>query len=162
MNNFSFLDEIVDSPLNNFNFVPNTVDGNQFLAYKQSGAYMTDYRPSSDMYSFLVNKANSDGVMTGNQLRQYLQDNAESFIGDFMLTTGNQFINMKIPGASNTCSTPYENTNESIIYSGGAQLVNNSNQVQKFAKDCPLPGEMCVARWNNTPLPQQGRYCANN
>ena len=43
--------------LNLYNFVPTTVDRNQFLSYKQPAYYMTDYRPNSDMYYYLVNDA---------------------------------------------------------------------------------------------------------
>ena len=141
--------------MNNFNFVPSTINGKQFLAYKQPGSYMTDYRSSSDMYSYLIKNASDQGVMTGHQLRNYLQDNAESFITNFSTTTTNQFLNMQVPGAPNTCSYSGEN----IIYSGGKELVDSNGLIQKFEKDCPLPGQNCVTNWINTPLPQQGSHC---
>jgi len=45
------------NPLQIYNNVPATVTGNQFLSYKQPAYYMTDYRPNSDMYYYLVNDA---------------------------------------------------------------------------------------------------------
>ena len=140
--------------LNNYNFVPSTVDGNQFCAYKQSGIYMTDYRSNADLYSYLIKQGVNNGVMTSHQLRQYLQDNGESYIDKFINTTERQFINMQIPGAPNTCS----DAEESIIYSGGQQMVNNYGVLQKFPKDCPY--SQCVTNWANTPIPQQSRYCS--
>ena len=142
--------------MNNFNFVPTTVDNNQFLAYKQSGSYMTDYRNSSDMYAYLIKESSGKGVMTGNQLRQYLQKNGESFMMNFLDTTSNQFLNMQVPGAPNTCTGAMQ----SVIMNGGVPLVNDYGEQQLFQKDCPLPGQNCITQWLDTPLPQQSRYCS--
>lgn len=142
--------------MNTFNFLPATINGNQFLAYKQPGAYMTDYRSSSDMYSFLINKANKEGVMTSNQLRQYIQNNAENFITSFTNSTAEKFLNMKTPnGSLNACSY----ADESLIYSAGKPMVNDSGVPQKFSADCVSPEE-CRTSWLNTPLPQQGSHCS--
>ena len=141
--------------MNTFNFLPSTIRGDQFLAYKQPGAYMTDYRASSDNYSYLINKANKQGVMTSNQLRQYLQDNAQEFITSFARSSTEKFLNMKAPnGALNACSY----ADESVLYSGGKPMINNSGVPQKFPADCVSPSE-CVTSWLNTPLPQQGSHC---
>ena len=142
--------------MNTYNFVPSTVDSNQFIAYKQPGAYMTDYRPSSDNYAFLINSANKQGVMTSHQLRKYLQDNGETFMNNFMGDSYDQFINLKAPnGVGNACS----GAEESIIYSGGNQLINSKGITQLFPKDCLGSGEYCSTNWVNTPLPQQGSHC---
>jgi hypothetical protein len=142
--------------MNTFNFLPATINGNQFLAYKQSGAYMTDYRSSSDMYSYLINKANKEGVMTSNQLRQYLQNNAENFMNNFSNSTTEKFLNMKSPnGSLNACSY----ADQSTLYSGGKQMINNEGVPQTFPADCVSPGE-CTISWLNTPLPQQGSHCS--
>jgi hypothetical protein len=143
------------NPLQNYNFVPSTVSGNQFLSYRQPGYYMTDYRPSSDMYAYLVNDASGKGVMTGNQLRQYLQDNAGNLSNQFFNSTAQQFINMQTPGAPNTCT----GSEAGVIYSGGKPLVNAIGQEQMFTKQCNVPGQSCMMLWNNTPLPQQGPHC---
>lgn len=141
--------------MNTFNFLPATIKGEQFLAYKQPGAYMTDYRSSSDNYSYLINKANKDGVMTSNQLRQYLQNNAQEFISSFSRGTAEKFLNLKAPnGSLNACSY----ADESLLYSGGKQMVNDQGVPQKFPADCVAPGE-CSTSWLNTPLPQQGSRC---
>ena len=144
--------------MNNYNYVPVTIDGNQFLAYKQSGAYMTDYRPSSDMYAYLVNNSGSTGqpITSSHKLRAVLQANGESMINQFMSTTRSQFLNMQVPGASNTCS----GARETIIYNGGAQLKNTNNELQLFPRDCGISGGECIADWYNTPLPQQGQFCS--
>jgi len=143
--------------MNNFNFVPSTLNGNQFLAYRQSGAYMTDYRPSSDNFAYLIRNANKEGVMTSNQLRQYLQDNGEKYMDNFKQATNKQFLNMKIAGSSpNTCT----GEEESQIYSGGKLLINDKETVQIFPKDCPEPGEKCNFTWLNSPISQQGPHCS--
>jgi len=143
--------------MNNFNFVPSTINNDQFLAYRQSGAYMTDYRPSSDIYSYLIKNANNKGMLTGNKLRQYLQDNGEDFMDNFKNSTRKQFLNMKITGSSPNACTGAE---ESVIYNGGNLLINDKNTIQIFAKDCPEPGEKCNFNWLNSPIPQQGPYCS--
>lgn len=143
------------NPLQNYNFVPSTVSGNQFLSYKQPAYYMTDYRPNSDMYAYLVNDASGQGVLTGNQLRQYLQDNAAQLSNKFFMTTAEQFINMQTPGAPNTCT----GSEAGVIYSGGKPLVNAIGDEQMFTRQCNVPGQACMMLWNNTPLPQQGPHC---
>ena len=143
------------NPLQNYNFVPTTVSGNQFLSYKQPAYYMTDYRPSSDMYSYLINEASGRGVMTGHQLRQYLQDNAGELSKRFLMTTAEQFVNMQTPGAPNTCT----GSEPGVIYSGGKPLVNSLGSEQMFNKQCNVPGQSCMMIWDNTPLPQQGPHC---
>ena len=144
------------NPLQNYNFVPTTVLGNQFLSYKQPAYYMTDYRPSSDLYSYLVNDASQNGeVRTGHQLRQYLQDNAGNLSKRFLMSTAEQFINMSTPGAPNTCS----GTEPGVIYSGGKPLVNDIGNEQSFGAQCNVPGQSCMMIWDNTPLPQQGPHC---
>ena len=144
------------NPLQNYNFVPTTVLGNQFLSYKQPAYYMTDYRPSSDLYSYLVNDASQNGeVRTGHQLRQYLQDNAGNLSKRFLMSTAEQFINMSTPGAPNTCS----GAEPGVIYSGGKPLVNDIGNEQSFGAQCNVPGQSCMMIWDNTPLPQQGPHC---
>ena len=140
--------------LNNYNYIPTTVNGDQFLAYKQSGIYMTDYRSNADLYSYLIKQGVNNGVMTSHQLRQYLQDNSETYMNNFRMTTQNQFINMKIPGAPNTCS----DTPESVIINGGKPMVNDNGVYQMLEGDnCP---NTCTTQWLNTPIPQQSRYCS--
>ena len=143
------------NPLQNYNFIPTTVDGNQFLSYRQSGAYMTDYRNSSDTYAYLVNNASSSGAITGHQLRQYMQDNGQQITGQFLNTSVRQFIGMQLQGAPNTCS----GEEAGVIYSGGKPLINDTNQPQEWTKSCNVPGQSCAMVWNNTPLPQQGPHC---
>ena len=117
---------------------------------------MTDYRPSSDLYSYLINDASLNGqVRTGHQLRQYLQDNAGELSKRFLVSTAQQFINMSTPGAPNTCS----GAEQGVIYSGGKPLVNNLGNEQQFGSQCNVPGQSCMMIWNNTPLPQQGPHC---
>ena len=141
--------------LQNYNFVPSTVSGNQFLSYKQPGYYMTDYRPSSDLYSYLVTESSGEGVLTGHELRQYLQDNANKIGSNLLNTSATQFLNMQTLGAPNTCT----GTEAGVIYSGGKPLVNNLGQEQEFGRQCNVPGQSCMMIWNNTPLPQQGPHC---
>jgi len=144
------------NPLQNYNFVPSTVTGNQFLSYKQPAYYMTDYRPNSDLYSYLINDASQNGeVRTGHQLRQYLQDHADQLSKRFLFSTADQFINMTTPGAPNTCT----GSEPGVIYSGGKPLVNAIGQEQMFTQQCNVPGQSCMMVWNNTPLPQQGPHC---
>jgi hypothetical protein len=143
------------NPLQNYNFVPSTVYGNQFLSYKQPGYYMTDYRPSSDLYSYLVTESSGKGVLTGHELRQYLQDNANKIGSNLLNTSATQFLNMQTLGAPNTCT----GTEPGVIYSGGKPLVNNLGEEQEFGRQCNVPGQSCMMIWNNTPLPQQGPHC---
>jgi len=144
------------NPLQNYNFVPTTVLGNQFLSYKQPAYYMTDYRPSSDLYSYLIHDASQNGqVRTGHQLRQYMQDNAGNLSKRFLTSTAEQFINMTTPGAPNTCT----GTEPGVIYSGGKPLVNDIGQEQRFGQQCNVPGQSCMMIWENTPLTQQGPHC---
>jgi hypothetical protein len=143
------------NPLQKYNYIPTTVEGNQFLSYRQPAYYMTDYRNSSDLYSYLIHDATGNGVTTGHQLRQYLQDNGSELANQFLYTTANQFVNMQTPGAPNTCT----GSEAGVIYSGGSPLVNDSNQVQQFPKQCTVPGQSCMMVWENTPLPQQGPHC---
>ena len=72
------------NPLQNYNFVPTTVNGNQFVSFRQSADYMTDYRNSSDLYSYLINDVTGKGVTTGHQLRQYLQDHGNEITNSFL------------------------------------------------------------------------------
>jgi hypothetical protein len=143
------------NPLQKYNFVPTTVDGNQFLSFHQPGYYMTDFRNNSDLYSYLINDASGRGVMTGHELRQFLQDNGSSITNSFFRTSAQQFLNMQPLGAPNTCS----GAEEGVIYSGGVPLVNSLGTEQKFPKECNVPGQSCMMIWNNTPLPQQGPHC---
>ena len=116
------------NPLQNYNFVPTTVDGNQFVSFRQPGYYMTDYRNSSDLYSYLINDVTGQGVTTGHQLRQYLQDNGVDITNKFLKTTASQFLNMTTPGAPNTCT----GSEPGVIYSGGKPLVNKLGSEQQF------------------------------
>ena len=143
------------NPLQNYNFVPTTVEGNQFLSYNQPGYYMTDYRNSSDLYSYLIHDASGKGVMTGHELRQYLQDNGTKLANRFLYTTANQFLNMQTPGAPNTCT----GSEPGVIYSGGKPLINEFGTEQGFSRQCKVPGQDCMMLWDNTPLPQQGPHC---
>jgi hypothetical protein len=142
------------NPLQVYNFVPTTVDNNQFLTYKQPAYYMTDYRNSTDLYAYLINNANKNGVTTGHQLRQYMQDNAGELSTSFLQNSYNQFMTMQVPGAPNVCSGAME----SPIYNGGSLLVNSSGVPQIFPKDC-TDNSVCGMFWDNTPLPQQGPHC---
>ena len=143
------------NPIQNYNFVPTTVEGNQFVSFRQPGYYMTDYRNSSDLYSYLINDATGKGVTTGHQLRQYLQDNGNKIANNFLKSTAVQFLNMTTPGAPNTCT----GSEAGVIYSGGTPLVNAIGTEQQFANECNVPGQSCMVYWSNTPLPQQGPHC---
>ena len=142
------------NPLNLYNYVPTTVQGNQFLSFNQPGYYMTDYRNSSDLYSYIISQA-PGGIVEGNNVRQYLQDNSTSLMNKFMSTTAKQFIGMETPGAPNTCS----GNEQGVIYSGGKPLVNSLGQEQQFSQQCNVPGQQCMMYWDNTYLPQQGPHC---
>jgi len=143
------------NPLQQYNFVPTTVGGNQFVSFRQPGYYMTDYRNSSDLYSYLINDVTGQGVTTGHQLRQYLQDNAGAIMNNFFKNNATQFINMTLPGAPNTCT----GSEPGVIYSGGTPLVNAVGDEQQFGAQCNVPGQSCMMYWQNTPLPQQGPHC---
>ena len=143
------------NPLQVYNFVPTTVEGNQFVSFRQPGYYMTDYRNSSDLYSYLINNATGKGVTTGHQLRQYLQDNGTSITDGFFKNTASQFLNMTTPGAPNICT----GSSSSDIYSGGKPLVNSAGNKQLFEGNCKAAGQECMMYWQNTPLPQQGPHC---
>jgi len=143
------------NPLQRYNFVPTTVEGNQFLSYNQPGYYMTDYRNSSDTYSYLINDVTGEGVTTGHQLRQYLQYNGTRITDSFFKNTARQFFNMTTPGAPNTCT----GSEPGVIYSGGKPLVNAIGGEQQFESQCNVPGQSCMMFWQNTPLPQQGPHC---
>jgi len=143
------------NPLQNYNFVPTSVQGNQFLSYKQPAYYMTDYRPSSDLYSYLVTDFTGKGVMTGHELRQNIQVNAGVLANTLFKSTASQFLSMQTPGAPNTCT----GTEAGVIYSGGKPLVNALGQEQGFGRQCNVPGQSCMMVWENTPLPQQGPHC---
>jgi hypothetical protein len=116
---------------------------------------MTDYRPSSDLYSYLLNDAAANGAVSANQMRQYLQDNSGTLAQKFLVSTATQFLNMETPGAPNTCS----GEEQGVIYSGGKPLVNAIGEEQMFYKQCNVPGQACMMIWNNTPMPQQGPHC---
>ena len=143
------------NPLQNYNFIPTTVEGNQFLSFRQPGDYMTDYRNNSDMFAYLVNNAVPGNVTTGHELRQYMQDNGTMLTNKFLNTTAQQFINMQLQGAPNTCS----GSEQGVIYSGGTPLVNDLSETQQFPKQCNVPGQSCAMVWRDTPLPQQGPHC---
>ena len=143
------------NPLQNYNFIPTTVEGNQFLSFKQPGTYMTDYRNSSDLYAYLINNASNNNVTTGHELRQYMQDNGKMLANQFLNTTAKQFINMELQGSPNTCS----GSEAGVIYSGGSPLINDLSETQQFPKQCNVPGQSCAMVWNDTPLPQQGPHC---
>lgn len=143
------------NPLQVYNFIPTTVEGNQFVSFRQPGYYMTDYRNSSDLYSYLINDVTGKGVTTGHQLRQYLQDNGNAITNNFFKSTASQFLNMTTPGAPNTCT----GSEAGVIYSGGKPLVNSLGNEQQFGAQCNVPGQSCMMFWQNTPLPQQGPHC---
>ena len=143
------------NPLQQYNFIPTTVNGNQFLGYKQSGGYMTNYQNSSDLYSYFVNNASASGVTTGHQLRNYLQENGLNISNGLFNSTARQFIGMEIQGSPNTCS----GSEAGIIYSGGRPLVDTMGNTQQFQQECSVPGQECMMTWDNTPLPQQGPHC---
>ena len=143
------------NPLQKYNFVPTTVQGNQFVSFRQPGYYMTDYRNSSDLYSYLINDVTGKGVTTGHQLRQYLQDNGNAITENFFKTNASQFLNMTTPGAPNTCT----GSEPGVIYSGGKPLIDDLGNEQQFAGQCNVPGQQCMMYWQNTPLPQQGPHC---
>jgi hypothetical protein len=116
---------------------------------------MTDFRNSSDTYSYLINDITGKGVTTGHQLRQYLQDNGVGIMNSFFRSNASQFLNMTTPGAPNTCT----GSEPGVIYSGGKPLVNTFGDEQEFAAQCTVPGQQCMMYWQNTPLPQQGPHC---
>ena len=103
------------NPLQKYNFVPTTVDGNQFLSFNQPGYYMTDYRNSSDLYAYLITDVTGNGITTGHKLRQYLQDHGNEITNKFFRTSAEQFLNMETLGAPNTCS----GSEPGVNYSGG-------------------------------------------
>ena len=143
------------NPLQQYNFVPTTTYGNQFLGYRQSGSYMTDYRNSSDLYSYLINNVTGEGVTTGHKLRQYLQDNSLKISSELFQSNSRQFSELQLTGAPNTCT----GSGGGIIYSGGKPLINSIGQKQSFSPQCNVPGQSCMMYWDNTPLPQQGPHC---
>ena len=143
------------NPLQKYNFVPTTVDGNQFLSFNQPGYYMTDYRNSSDLYAYLITDVTGNGITTGHKLRQYLQDHGNEITNKFFRTSAEQFLNMETLGAPNTCS----GSEPGVIYSGGKPLVNTLGNEQQFGSQCNVPGQSCMMYWENTPLPQQGPHC---
>jgi len=143
----------MDDFFQKYNFVPTTVNNNQFLSYRQPADYMTDYRPSSDLYAYLINNVSGDGVVTSHELRQQLQDKALKLQKEFFLTTKIQFSNLQPPGAPNDCS----GGRKMPVFSGGKPLVNTNGAQQFLDGRCDeLP---CVMRWVNTPLVQQGPHC---
>lgn len=143
------------NPLQNYNFIPTTVEGNQFISFRQPAVYMTDYRNNSDTYAYLINNAIPGGVTTGHELRQYMQDNSTQLANVFLNNTAQKFINMELQGAPNTCS----GAEQGVIYSGGTPLVNDLQETQMFPKQCNVPGQSCAMVWRDTPLPQQGPHC---
>jgi hypothetical protein len=142
------------NPLQNYNYVPTTVNGNQFVSFRQPGAYMTNFQNSSDLYAYFVNNASQSGVTTGHQLRQYLQDNGNTISNKLLNTTASQFINMDVQGSPNTCT----GAEEGVIYSGGKPLVDTQGNMQMFPAQCGS-GSQCMMVWDDTPLPQQGPHC---
>jgi hypothetical protein len=142
------------NPLQNYNYVPTTVNGNQFISFRQPGAYMTNFQNSSDLYAYFVNNASQTGVKTGHQLRQYLQDNGNTISNKLLNTTATQFTNMNIQGSPNTCT----GAEKGVIYSGGKPLVDTQGNMQMFPAQCGA-GTQCMMIWDNTPLPQQGPHC---
>ena len=143
------------NPLQNYNFIPTTVSGSQFIAYRQPGAYMTNFQNSSDLYAYYVNHASTTGVVTGHQLRQYLQDNGNAISNQLLNNTANMFVNMETQGSPNTCT----GAEEGVIYSGGKPLVDTQGNMQMFPAQCGNQGESCMMVWEDTPLPQQGPHC---
>ena len=142
------------NPLQNYNFVPTTVNGNQFTSYRQSADYMTNYQNSSDLYAYFVNNASMSGVTTGHQLRQYLQDNGNVISKNLLNNTANMFVNMETQGSPNTCT----GAEEGVIYSGGKPLIDSQGNMQMFPAQCGS-GQSCMMVWEDTPLPQQGPHC---
>ena len=142
------------NPLQNYNFVPTTVNGNQFTSYRQSADYMTNYQNSSDLYAYFVNNASSSGVTTGHQLRQYLQDNGNAISKDLLNNTANMFVNMETQGSPNTCT----GAEQGVIYSGGKPLIDAQGNMQMFPAQCGSC-QSCMMVWEDTPLPQQGPHC---
>jgi hypothetical protein len=142
------------NPLQNYNYVPTTVNGNQFVSFRQPGAYMTNFQNSSDLYAYFVNNASQSGVTTGHQLRQYLQDNGNTISNKLLNTTASQFINMDVQGSPNTCT----GAEQGVIYSGGKPLVDTQGNMQIFPAQCGSGGQ-CMMVWDDTPLPQQGPHC---
>ena len=142
------------NPLQNYNFVPTTVNGNQFTSYRQSADYMTNYQNSSDLYAYFVNNASTSGVTTGHQLRQYLQDNGTVISKGLLNNTANMFVNMETQGSPNTCT----GAEEGVIYSGGKPLIDAQGNMQMFPAQCGS-GQSCMMVWDDTPLPQQGPHC---
>ena len=144
------------NPINNYQFPPTRLSGNQFLAFRQPAVYMTDERPNSDMYAYYINNAVAQGAVSGHQLRQYLQDNGNAIQEQLFNSTRKQFLTLEPPGAPNSCT----GAEGGVIFSGGKPLVNNDGIEQMFAKDCgSLQGTDCMMVWKNTPLPQQGPHC---
>jgi len=143
------------NPLQTYNYVPTTVNGNQFVSFRQPGAYMTNFQNSSDLYAYFVNNASNSGVTTGHQLRQYLQDNGNMISDNLLNTTASQFVNMDVQGSPNTCT----GAEQGVIYSGGKPLINALGKEQEFTKQCNVPGQSCMMVWEDTPLPQQGPHC---
>jgi len=143
------------NPLQMYNFVPTTVNGNQFVGFRQPAVYMTNYQNNSDLYSYFVNNASQSGVTTGHQLRQYLQDNGEMIAGGLLNTTASQFINMATAGSPNTCT----GAEKGVIYSGGKPLIDTMGNEQQFPAQCGTAGQSCMMLWDDTPLPQQGPHC---
>jgi len=144
----------MNNPLETYNFPPTTITGNQFVSYRQPGGYFTDYRPSSDTYAYLVREASGKGVLTGHQLRQYLQDNSQELSNTFLSTAASNFRSMQLQGAPNTCS----GSEGGIVYSGGQPLVNENKETQYLRNDYNNTGKRCMMLWDNTPLPQQGPH----
>ena len=142
------------NPLQNYNFVPTTVTGKQFISYRQPADYMTNYQNSSDLYAYFVNNASNSGVLTGHQLRQYLQDNGTRLSNDLLQNTASKFINMETQGSPNTCT----GAEQGVIYSGGKPLVDAYGDSQMFPSQCGT-GQSCMMTWEDTPLPQQGPHC---
>ena len=142
------------NPLQMYNYVPTTVTGNQFISYRQPADYMTNYQNSSDLYAYFVNNASNSGVLTGHQLRQFLQDNGNTLTSDLLKNTASQFINMETQGSPNTCT----GAEQGVIYSGGKPLVDIYGDSQMFPSQCGS-GQSCMMTWDDTPLPQQGPHC---
>lgn len=140
--------------LQKYNYVPTTVNGTQFISYRQSADYMTNYQNNSDLYAHFVNNASLSGVLTGHQLRQYLQDNGTDISNRLFNNTQKKFINMETQGSPNSCS----GAQQGVIYSGGKPLVDVNGNSQIFPSQCGS-GESCMMTWDDTPLPQQGPYC---
>jgi len=144
----------MNNPLAPYNYVPTTVNGNQFVAYKQHAGYMTDYRPSSDTYGYLIREASDKGILTGHQLRQYMQDHSLDLGNRFFQTAMTNFNTMQLQGAPNTCSG-YEG---GVVYSGGKALINDKGEAQVLKNSYDTTGKRCMMLWDNTPLAQQGPH----